>query len=470
MFEFETIYWSLAFITLHSICGFLLILFFRKFSDYSGFRLSSLYLFLAGLTWLLNPYHTDVVVFKVCQHYMFCLIIIFTCLLLFLYYLKKPGQNYFVLIGIGLLTLSSLFFKEFGYMLPFMIIVIGMSDPTKSEMARILTSLPAVIASVLGLIAYWIWKSLYFPFGFQHEGYTEVNYFNMDSLLSNVEKYFFKYLIFTRHFPHHWKHNFNEFIGHYGIWITLFVLCAVGVYFLIKRRYKPYNNTALSFLSLAVLGWLPTASLYYSYVLLGSNDRFGYVGSAFFILFLFSICQRLSKHFKYLLLGSYLLMSAYLLYDMNIKWQKNAIVQESLIEDFRWMKEEKVYILSIPHNFHGIYLFRTGHKSPSTFYDHLKWIEGKEAEGAFIELNQYNMMSLEDGVSVHKKDPLHWYVEFNQWGNWSWKAYQGATDYNTDKFRVEYKGNGYHLYFKQKPKETDVYIYQDGLKWKEVDI
>ena len=137
----------------------------------------------------------------------------------------------------------------------------------------------------------------------------------------------------------------------------------------------------------------------------------------------------------------------------------------SLLEDFRWYDQEKVYVLASPDNFRGVLMMKS--HDASMLDDHLLVYNNRKPECKIEDIIQFNMKKSSDGVQpiVHSSDSLT--ITFNQWGTWHWRHGIGATSYESDKFKVDLAIPNYHL--KRKNTESDaVFIYQDGLKWKEV--
>ncbi len=168
---------------------------------------------------------------------------------------------------------------------------------------------------------------------------------------------------------------------------------------------------------------------------------------------------------RYALLICWISLSVYFQQKVAIAWQENAIIYEYLLKDFRWYDAPKVLMLNLPDNYAGTYLFRII-KREDPLVDDLKYHLQKPYNGQLQQVAQYNMMHLDEGVSVEQIDSMQLKVIFNQWGNWWWKDGIGISNYENNLYKFKLIEKGYQLTFKQRPDDWTM-IYQVGANFQE---
>jgi hypothetical protein len=198
------------------------------------------------------------------------------------------------------------------------------------------------------------------------------------------------------------------------------------------------------------------------------GDRLGYLASAFIFLslcvFLFSIYRK--GAFIIVLLFS--VISVFLLNKNLASWKNAGIIQNALEKNFKWEDADRLFILNIPDNFNGAYLYRDNGSS-SKFKTALQLKENTIIKGDVYEILQFNMTSLDNGIITETIDSLTLKVSFEQWGNWWWRGGIGASDYENELYKVDIDewSHAYIITFKQKRPE-DIFIYQTGNSWQQV--
>jgi hypothetical protein len=164
----------------------------------------------------------------------------------------------------------------------------------------------------------------------------------------------------------------------------------------------------------------------------------------------------------------YLFFSVQFLHVNTQAWASNKVIQTSLLQSFSAEKADHIYLLNVPDNFNGSYMFRSF--APDNSFAETLWLkEGMDIRPKVTQVLSYNMIKLNDGVSVEVVDSNSLKVTFNQWGNWWWQGGIGAANYSTADFTVviDEWSHSYTISFKTK-KSNAVYLYQDGGIWKKV--
>lgn len=287
-------------------------------------------------------------------------------------------------------------------------------------------------------------------------------------ILANVFKYLAKYLLFARYWEHSYKTALFTDIDK-NVWLFTFLFGALAIaYIWFYKKLSPPIKLAGWFLLAFFITLLPIINLYFNYLLHIENDRYGYLPSMFFALFLMTAASTLPRWLAYGVFAIYLSISGYYLQRTNHIWSDATEVYYSLLNDFRWYDKKEVYVLNLPDNLQGSLLFRDYALKDSTLKDALRYIGQRPYNGIVHEVAQYNMTMISDGVSAERKNNNTIFVTFNQWGNWWWRGGIGASAYEQETFSFTPNGQSYELHL-TKPSKDAVFIYQKGGKWEELE-
>ena len=458
--------WYIVYGFLHSFNTFLLFKIFyklfRAFAVKKAYWIASIGAFL----FLINPYQSEVLVWKACQNYLLSVCFIFSCLWYTLAYLANKRRQ-------DLLKIYSFFFLaiftfEYGLFTPLLLIILLVAWRVGIEKSyRIWADIKVLILpQFLAIGGYFLLTKLLFGKWIGHYGATTHLSFPIKKMMATGIKFIAKYLFFVRSYPATYKRTIFGFIDEYAyILFALFLLVYIfGLVYSIQKNKKPFLLILLC-LALFAIAIAPVSNLYFYYLQHLINDRHGYMASAFLLMGLSLFLFQLPKYLNYPLLISYVCCSLFLLVQLNGLWKTSNEIFQGLMEDFRWQTAPKVVLLNVPDNYQGIYLFRIIGEG-SGFKDALQYVHGDEVVGEFLEVTQYNMATPTDGVRVEKISDKKLKVTFNQWGNWFWRDGIGAgSGYENDYYKVRFKGQFYELEMKEGLEEA-IFIYQDGGIWK----
>lgn len=463
--------WYLIFTTLHILNGFLLYRFTLRLTQAFQIKQADFIAIGSALIFLLSPYASEPVTWRVCFNFLFTSLLILSVLWHTLRWLQTDEsrfRNYTLL-----LFLVALFTFELSLTAPFLALMLVLLwtfhvDEKSKLRSRILKSFLPQIAMIGG---YFLLTRLSLGTWIGHYGSDVHLRLIPREIAAHAYQYFAKYLFFARYFEHPNKmalfEAFNKPWVLYGaIGVSLILLAA---YMRSFKRLAPRTR---------LLGWSLLAffislslmlNLYFNYLLHVENDRYGYLASMFFGIFLATLFSFLPNWGRYLALASWLIISGFLLQKTNRYWSESTQVFQSLLTDFRWETQDTVYILNLPDNYNGVLLFRDYSGNDRAFADALRYVHDSPFDGKIFEVGQYNMTSLADGVSAVQDSTGVIVPTFNQWGNWWWRRGIGASAYETGHYSFETKGQSYELRLKSDPGNT-VFIYQDGLKWRELEV
>jgi hypothetical protein len=153
-------------------------------------------------------------------------------------------------------------------------------------------------------------------------------------------------------------------------------------------------------------------------------------------------------------------------------WYHAENVRHHLVENYHWWDGDNIIFLNAPDDIKGMYIFR----APPDFSGLAESVElekQRKINAHSFEVAQYNLTSINDGVSVKTPSRDTVIVTLNQWGNWWWRGGKGASNYENDIFKVQFDYNGcgncYRLILKDSTVKNTL-IYQVGYELKEVDF
>ena len=477
--------WYLIFTSLHVANGFIGFLLVKKIFAWVGVESPSIAALMVASLFLFSPYSADAVVWKVCFNFLFSTLLMLGSLLFLIKYLERNHlKNLLWMHG---LFLTALFTFELAIALPLLAVTlafwwVSVGDksllfpqngfPQNSAEGINRNILRKIILPQSGALAgYFLLNKLVLGKWVGHYGESVHFNFDLQAIASNCLKYFTKYLLFWRDMPHGYKEDLMQFLEKPAVaWCGLSVgvlLLVAGVVFF-KRISSKWKVAGLGWL-MFFLALVPVGNLYVAWILQGENDRYGYFASLFFFMGLVALLQFFHRYIRFGIFTALLMMSVFYLNRMTVNWQENARTLKGLLDGFRWEDAPEVYVLAFPENYNGVPMLKDFSHQDLALKHALKYLTGKEANGDFYQVAQFNMTMPEDGVSVSVDSAGVFDVQFNQWGNWWWLHGIGAWNYETDQYRFTVDGNGSKVEMKKAPAAGAVFIYSNGKEWGEVE-
>ncbi|MCF8237561.1 MAG: hypothetical protein K9I85_05355 [Saprospiraceae bacterium] len=425
-----------------------------------------------SLLFLLHPYQSEVVIWKVCVHYLINVLALVSMMLLL--FQAKPLSGWRAWTGFHLIFLIALHALELALIYPVMLLISvgwwGREEGRSREQIRkmmLWTGLPQAVM----IIGYLVVNKLRVGTWVGHYGEEVHLKFSIIDLVGNGWNYFLKYLMYTRDWPHQAKEVIAGMVqAHPTFYIVLMGSLILVFFWLVSRsrlssRLTRANLWALAMFPLAVA---PILTLYFAWIGYIENDRYGYLASVFFLL---AVQSQLLKGPKWMMWSFWVLLFVLQIHltRANIdRWVQVQRLYQSLLEDWRWTDQEEVYVLGLPDSYQGITIFRS-FVPGETLRDGLIWYAGKPVEGKIREVAAYVVARPSDGVSVRQVDDLTWDVTFNQWGTWFQHKGLGASDYKEEDYEVTFHEGGYRItFFHQNPDR--IMVYSDGGRWIRVPI
>lgn len=470
IFAFNSQAWMMVFVTLHAVVAMQSFNIFKLLFQNEGVSYASANAFAGALLFLVSPYQTEVLVWYACIHYLVSSLLILVSFRFLLSYLHNGKPTFIALYYVSFIV--SLFTLEISFTLPLLLLVFFILWPSKifrgSDRLELIKIF--VLPSLMLLGVYFLLSKMLRGSAVGHYGAADHLNFSIPLLMANLSKYVSK-IFFLSQFWAYEKRNwlylfFEKKVFGYFLFAGL-LLIAFG-YLIVQHKLK--GKTRISFLLFAffIIALLPILNLFFSSIVNIEGDRFTYFASIFATQFIGFTAIFIFRQFGWLLLIVYAFLSFKFLSINTDSWKNSLSIQTSLIEEFRWSKAPKIFLLNIPDNFNGAYMFRS-FEPDNSFAETLALRRGLYTEDRTIEILEYNMTALTDSVTVEKVSNTDLKVTFAQWGNWWWKHGKGIGNYSKPEFDVmiDEWSHSYTLHFNSKTRDA-VYLYQCGGEWREV--
>ncbi len=420
--------------------------------------------------YVIHPYQTEVVVWKVCLHYLISTAALFGALLLLFRLQPLTDLKQWIILHTAFLV--ALFSLELALVYP---VILGLSvwwwgselGWSKNQINRLWLRIG--IPQFTLILGYFLLNKSRMGVWVGHYGDDVHLRFSIKDLAGNALNYLVKYLAFSRDWAHEAKAEIADLPTSHPAFvvITLGLLLAIYIVLLVRhRRLTRLQRTTLWASGLYPLALAPVLSLYFAWIGYVENDRYGYLAAAFFLLAVQSVLLHLPK---WLLLATWigLLTLQFNLSRANIhRWRDSQRLFQALLDDWRWTDAQEVFVLGVPDNYQGISVFRSFVPGES-LRDGLRWTAKKQGIGPILEVAAFQVTDLSDGLEVSQLDSVTWAVDFRQWGNWFLRKGLGASDFQENGYQVAFHEGGYRIRFDEVD-PTRILIYADGGRWIQV--
>jgi hypothetical protein len=469
LFELSPLPWYLVFTSLHALNAWLLFQFTRGLlRDWD--TQNDLWISLAAaLFFLLCPYQSEPVTYRVCINFLFSGTSTLGVLLLARQWLADGRAAQ--LWGLQALFLLGLFTFELQLALPLLTSLLVAVTP-RLALSRLKAWLLLSLPQFLGIALYFLLNRLLLGSWVGHYGAEVHLRFQPTEILGNVQRYALKLTAWVRHYPSRWK---DTLFGYFDKPELVFGITILGVLLLIWGSWRFRSMAGRWKMAwFATLGYgltiAPVSNLYFNTMQHISNDRYSYLASAFFFLLLASLMGALPRKWLITTALAYLLGSSFFLHQNNQRWAAANDIYQGLLEDFRWHEAPALFFLNLPDNYQGVWFFGDYEGKDQGFHHALKYIKGEEIQQpeGIREVAYYNMKKPQGAATAQIDSSGQVRVEFDQWGNWWMYRGIGLGDgYETERYRVVNQGHHYFLTPFEIPAGS-VFLLQKGAHWEEV--
>ena len=458
--------WHLVHSTLHALNAWMVFRLSAKMMGHWGLRAKTWPALMAALLFLAHPYNVEPVVWRVCFNHLFTALLVLSGLWYALRYFdeKKPALLWRVhgLFALGLFTF------ETALVLPALLVVFALMWPERLRLRQWV----ALLAPQLSLVALWATLNrLLFGSLVGHYGAAVHLRFYPPEIAATLSKYFLKYLLFWRHWPHTHKEALIKWLDQPAAgWALFFAgLAALLLLFFSLRKISIQARLPLAALLAFFAALLPVSNLYVSWLLYGENDRYGYLASFFFFLALLALLAQWRWQVWQWLWPLVALLFFFACRQQVRLWQHSSEVQQKVLLTWQWNSEPEVYVLAYPENYCGIPIFRDFSGRDAALVNSLNYLAGIHPRGRIYEVAQFNLATPADAVRVEKADAASFKVRFLQWGNWWWRRGIGTGNYETPRYHFTVDGNG-SLVVLKKTAPGAVVVWWAGNSWQSMKL
>lgn len=465
-FDLHPLPWFIVWTGLHAVNAWLLTDVCRRLFSAFEVSLHPVFPLLPGLIFLLHPWQVEVLAWKACANYLASCLLMLLSLRAYLQYVEGSGRKYYW-ISVGAYFLF-LFTLEYALLFP---LVIAMLLWSLSSPARFIERAAGIVIELLPyLLAIGLWfiaNKLLFGLWIGHYGAETHTTFDLLAMSSVVLKYLVKMLLFTRFLPFPVQTELytvldTPIVGAlmFGVLIGLTVLLFDNA-----RRTLAGRLRRFLFLS-SIVFIIPVTNLYFYYLQFSENDRYTYLAIAFLSMWLLAIFHNWKSWRGRAILGVFLIVClAGTTLQVRI-WEKSTKAYWHHIKTFQEPTKQKVFLLNVPDNYKGTFMFRNI-GGDSSFDEVYRYIAGSDYTGKMYDIFQYNMTDLSNDFIVTKESENKIKIEFSQWGNWWWRNGVGGEKYQNEEYVAWPEGKYYYVEFK-KPLEDAQVFYFTPEGWKEL--
>jgi hypothetical protein len=320
------------------------------------------------------------------------------------------------------------------------------------------------------ILSYLIVTKLLFGSWLWHSGNFDTS-FSLSQLAGTGLKYMAKFFLFYRYLPVNSADQiFRQIFGQHGFVLLVFLFMGTlffsGILFLIKK--KNVNGLFLVGLFMCfAISLLPVLSLDSSFLKYIYPDRYGYLPSVFFYIFLScSLFFLFKKMAPFILLG-YAVLCWVLLAQTIPVWNSANEYCKQITENYKpFLKYDRVYVLNIPAYYKGLAAFRSAF--PETIFEKFGSSPTDKiriVSGSYLKSDSDSLLSVSrNGKTVTVSGPQKKTPFFSTDGGW-------PRSYETDQYSVKFDTSGcsYTLSFRQEIPENSAFIYTLGGTWKKAD-
>lgn len=461
-------WWIGASVFLHVIAAILVQVFSEKLLNVFSFRQSFALSFFASLIFLVSPYQVESVLWTPTNLPVLLSTVFFLAALIFSINFFTSGKPGHTLISHGFFVLS-VFSYESSFVLPAVVSILFFFLRKTVLAGFRQVGLYGMLPQFGIIIFYFFLTKLIFGSWVWHGGNLELAV-PFSVLGGNFLKYLLKFFFFFRYLQLDGLESFLLEIYQNKIVLLLIFIFTIGVlasasYFMIRSKNIFTNALVASFACFCV-SLLPVLPLDTSFLSYPYPDRYGYLPSVFFYLFVVIAIYGVFKRWAVPVSLAYAVLCGVLLFKTVALWKSTNDYCRNAIENFATFAEfDRIYVLDAPAYLHGIPAFRSGfrpamHLRYGWSLEKIRFIAGSyhdsEADTLRSVLIRDSLVRVEGNV---RPKPY-----FSTDGGW-------ARSYETEEYSVIFdsSGNSYSIYFNGKYPRNSAFVYASHGLWKKVN-
>lgn len=469
IFGIDPACWMITGILFHALFAYIVYLFAHRFMRLFHGNVNTAFTICSGLLFLISPYQTEVVLWtSVNIRLLFHACVTFLGLYLFLQYLSSSSRTQLFIIH--LLFLFGVLSNEFTWICPLIYAVIFFAAMKLKK-----TSLKPrgfafnFLVPQLFLISFYFMVSLLISGRwFWHAGsFSEA--LQTDDYLKTLLKYFLKFFLFYRYLP------LGELEGLLRIfsqnkWLmflsgSVILALAAIVFGRVIKKDPQTGYTLAAMFACMLISLVPVLPLDSSFLNQIYPDRYGYLASVFFYIFLVQAAYVVLKKFAPPFLIAYAVLCWILLARTIPVWIATNDHCNALVQNFRpFSRFENIYVLNVPAYYKGVAAFRSAFAETVFMKNNSPAQNIRVISGCYQESATDTVLSVlieKNTVIVSGPDLDSPY--FSTDAGW-------ARSYETDEYNVFFDPGGcsYTLRFKHEIPANSTFIWTSGNKWKNV--
>lgn len=467
LFGLNPLGWFLVFVAWHVLNSVLLFRSLQRSMEAFGVAIiRGRVAWLSSLLFLLSPYQAENIIWAATSHYAF----VMTALLLFIKWSadysitgKVPIYDW-VSVGLfvfALLTLEMAFLIPVILSLLIVLFSIGGNSywTLKKYFLRVFN--PQVGLVLAYILCYKLKTDRWIPYD-RAGADVEVS---LGQMITTLSQQLLK--LFT--FVHQAEFSFREKIYGYTLnwkWTAIVIafLFIVSLVWLYIRDKKLFTMGVFALIT-GMLLYIPFVRVYFMYLMRFENDRYTYFSSAFLFSYLVIVLFSLSKFVRIPLLICYLVFGVYFIFPAVHAREESANLHTIFLKKFPDDGNGKIYLLNLPVYCADAYMFRDNNRFPIAYQTHFE----KNIFSRLVIISGYNAQSATDSFAVSKINDSTYEFALKTRGSWLWYERNGASDYETDVFRVDIgEWGNYTIVFKHALKGEDKVLYFDGKRFKNI--
>ncbi len=459
--------WVLTCLLLHITNSFIIFLIAKRLTNVFSPQLKFLSAFFSAVLFLLSPYQAETVLWgTVGARWLFHSLNVFAGIFLFLLYLEKPTAK--KLYFLHLLFLIALFSNETALVIPAIYILLYFTYKflTKTTASSNLFFTRIISIQAGFILALFVFTKLYMGHWFWHGGTIE-HITGSSGYIKTLIKYFAKFFLLYRYLPNESMNSFLRILSKNNLYIILLFCSGSALLFFILRHLLKAKKETGYLLSVSILCFvvslLPALPLDSSFLSYDYPDRYGYIASAFFYIFISFGIFTLPGKFAVPIISLYAAAGWIFLYGTISLWHSSNEYCHQLIKNYSpYLKYDHVYVLNEPAYFKGVVALRSDLRAAVYYaHDHSPVDKIRIVSGCYQESLNDSLISVKvNGQTVEvngqKKSTPHFCTT-------GW-----AKTYSTDEYDVifDLSGCSYVIKFKKEIPPNSAFIYAVKGNWK----
>lgn len=459
LFGFHETGYYIVFTLLHALNATLLFVVIKQYLQLLAESHAKPIALFASILFLLQPYQTETVVWGATIHYL-ALTCIFL-LLLKLHLQLSVKANVKSSVAVALLLIFALFLHLISITFPVIIALLIYPICNFSFKKTWQQVWPMLAITVLFIL------SNYFVVGSAtgHKADYTASGITLPTFISNAWNYVFKDFFLMQFAPYNIRDFVYTHTANIGFMIAAIIMAGLCIfYYRFQRNRKTAYQTIATFAIAFLIALAPALPLYFYYLTSIEADRFTYFPLIFSSSIISIMIYQLHAYLRWGIMLFLIAVSIFFLQKNISAWSDAAQLQTAMENNFPVNTQGNMYLLNIPDNMRGAYLYREEHNASKL----AESIDLKQQIniGPVYEVMQFNMQKPGDGVIVEIMDSITLQMRFAQYGNWWWMEGKGAVPYSDSLVQVAIAPDGmsYTVQFKHKA-PGDTFVYLKDMQW-----